>query len=82
MAKAQEDDVEKMEKGLLEGMIEAMADKHSQLDIRLNSLTLRLPGTRTGLVLNGTISLSVHMRDLTDQEKQALANHHVSMLKA
>jgi hypothetical protein len=77
-----ENAAEGLEKGLFEGLIEALADKHSQLDIRLNGLTLQIPGIRTGFVLSGTISLSVHMRDLTEEEKQALASHHMNLLKA
>jgi hypothetical protein len=62
------------ERGMFEGLIEALADKHSQLDLNFQKVSLRLPGMQQlGIELNGTITLSVHMRDLTDQEKEALA---------
>ena len=35
-----------------------------------------------GLELNGTISLKVHMRDLTEEEKKALASKNVAMATA
>ncbi len=66
---------------MFEGLIEALADKHSQLDIRLRGLTLKFPGIKEGIELTGTVSFSVHMRDLTDDEKKALAEHHVSLIK-
>ncbi|MEM0119969.1 MAG: hypothetical protein QW688_00795 [Thermoprotei archaeon] len=52
-------------------MIEALSDKHSQLDVRLQNVVLRMPGSRLGLEINGAISFAVHMRDLSDEEKQA-----------
>ncbi|PSN83272.1 hypothetical protein B9Q13_03605 [Candidatus Marsarchaeota G2 archaeon ECH_B_SAG-G16] len=73
--------VEQAEKGLFEGLIEALSDKHSQLDIRINGLTLSFEGIPLSIELNGMISLSVHMRDLTDEEKQAYVQHNVSSLK-
>ncbi|HXW66456.1 MAG TPA: hypothetical protein VEL82_01010 [Thermoplasmata archaeon] len=51
--------------------VEAIADRHGQMEIRLEHLSLRLPLIRESLELNGTISVSVHLRELTDKEKQA-----------
>ncbi len=74
-------DLADVEKGLLAGLIEALADKHSQVDLNFQKVSLRLPGMQQiGLELNGTVTLSVHMRDLTDQEKQALATKNVAMV--
>lgn len=52
-------------------LMEAISDRHGQMDIRLDHLSLRLPVIRESVELNGTITLTVHMRDLTDQEKEA-----------
>jgi|GEM_PF-556844 hypothetical protein len=71
-----------MERGLFEGLIEALADKHSQLDINFHHTGIKFPGIQQSLELNGTISISVHMRDLTDEEKRALSQRNVSMLAA
>jgi hypothetical protein len=59
------------ETNLFQDFVQAIADRHGQMDIRLEHLSLRLPLLKDSLELNGTISVSVHMRDLTDKEKQA-----------
>jgi len=81
LAMTSEKVVEKVEKGLFEGMIEALSGKHSQLDIKINGLTLSLGRVPLNVELNGTISLSVHMRNLTDEERQAYVQHNISSLK-
>jgi hypothetical protein len=71
------------EKGLLEGLIEALADKHSQVDLNFQKVRLSVPGIQElGVELSGTVTLSVHMRDLTDQEKQAFATKNVAMVSS
>jgi hypothetical protein len=76
-------EVADVEKGLFEGLIEALADKHSQLDLNFQKVSLRLPGVQQiGVELNGTVTLSVHMRDLTSDEKQALASKNIAMVSA
>ncbi len=59
------------ESNLFQDFVQAISDRHGQMDIRLDHLSLRLPLLKESLELNGTISVSVHMRDLTDKEKQA-----------
>ena len=79
--KAGESDIAEVEKGLFEGLIQALADKHSQLDLNFQKVSLRLPGMQQiGVELNGTVTLSVHMRELTDEEKQALAAKNIAMM--
>jgi hypothetical protein len=56
---------------LFQDFVQAIADRHGEMDIRLEHLSLRLPLLKESIELNGTISVSVHMRDLTDKEKQA-----------
>jgi hypothetical protein len=56
---------------LFQDFVQAIADRHGELDIRLEHLSLRLPMIRESLELNGTITVSVHMRELSDKEKQA-----------
>lgn len=69
------------ERGLFEGLIEALADKHSQLDLNFQRVSVRIPGMQQiGVELNGMVSLSVHMRDLTNEEKQAFASKNVAAL--
>lgn len=69
-------------KGLVEGLIAALSDKHSQLDIRLQGLTLSVGDSRLALRVSGTVSLAIHMRDLTESEKEAHAMANVARLQA
>jgi len=72
-----------LESGMVEGLIEALANKHAQLDINFDKTGVRILGMQQiGLELNGTISLKVHMRDLTEEEKKALASKNVAMATA
>ena len=78
--KSGESDIAGVEKNLFEGLIEALADKHSQLDLNFQKVNLSLPGMQQiGLQLDGTITLSVHMRELTNEEKQALSAKTVAL---
>jgi hypothetical protein len=77
------DNIADMEKGLFEGLIEALADKHSQLDLNFQNVSLRLPGIQQlGVELNGKLTLSVHMREMSEDEKEALAAKNVATLAA
>ena len=73
--------IAEVEKGLFEGLIEALADKHSQLDLNFQKVSLKLPGIQQiGVELNGIVTLSVHMRELSDQEKEAFAAKSVATI--
>jgi hypothetical protein len=73
---------EEVTKGLLEGVIDALTDKHSQLDLRLKGLTLNLGDSRLALKLSGDLSVSVHLRDLTTEEKAAHASSNVAAIRS
>jgi hypothetical protein len=73
---------EDVTKGLLEGVIDALSDKHSQVDLRLQGLTMSLGDSRLAVHLSGTVTLAVHLRDLTDAEKDAHATANVQRLRA
>jgi len=70
------------EKNLFEGLITALANKQSQVDLTFVRTNVRFPGTSVGMEITGTISLVVHMRDLTDEEKQILASKNVASMSA
>ena len=72
--------VEGMGKGLIEGLVEALADKHSQLDINFQNTFIRIPGLGASIELNGLITLTSHLRDLTDEEKQASAAKNIALM--
>lgn len=63
-----------------EHMIEAVDDHQVQLDIRLDGLSLHVPYVREEIELRGSMSVSVHLRHLTDVEKEAHASHTIKRL--
>jgi hypothetical protein len=72
---------EELESGLVEGLVEALANKHSQLDINFQKTGVRILGIpQVGVELNGVVTLTVHMRDLTEEEKRASAAKNVTMM--
>ena len=76
------DGTEEISKGLVEGIIEALSDKHSQVDLRLQDLTLSLGDSRLGLRLSGSLTLAVHLRELTDAEKDAHVQANIARIRA
>jgi hypothetical protein len=83
MSKRKDDEpssAERLEKGLFEGLIDALADKHSQLDLNFQKTSFKLPSMQASVEVNGLITLTVHMRDLTAEEKQASAAKNVAMM--
>jgi hypothetical protein len=43
---------------------------------------VRFPGTSFSVEINGTISMVVHMRELTDEEKSALVSKNVAIISS
>lgn len=76
------EDTEMISRGLFEGFIEALSDKHSQLDVRLQGLTLALGDSRFAVRLSGTVTVAIHMRELTDAEKDAHAATNIARMQA
>jgi hypothetical protein len=60
----------------------AMANQHGELDLRLEGVSLRLPFLPQPVELNGTVSLSFHVRELTVKERDARAAKDVRLLHA
>jgi hypothetical protein len=69
-----------VERGVIAGLLEALADKHSELDINLQKVTIKLPSMQVGVELDGLITVTVHMRNLTDDEKRASAAKNIGMM--
>jgi len=67
-------------KGPYEGLVNAIADKYTEFDINLQRVNVTLPRSGISLELNGLVSLTVHVRELTDDEKKASAAKNVSMM--
>jgi hypothetical protein len=55
----------------MDGFFEAMTDKLGEVDVRFENVELRWKGTPLGLELNGGLSMSIHFRDLSEDEKRA-----------
>ncbi len=66
--------------GFFEGLIESLADKHSQLDINFQKTNIKLPGIEKTLEIDGLVTLSVHVRELTEEEKKASSKKNVVLL--
>jgi hypothetical protein len=73
-------DVMGVGKGLLEGLIEALGDRHSQLDVNFQHTRITMPGSQIGFELNGVVTVTAHMRELTEDEKKASAERNVAMM--
>lgn len=69
-------------KGLVEGLIEALSNKHSQLDVRLQGLSVSVGDSRLAVRLSGTVSLAIHLRDLSDAEKEAHSVANIARIQA
>lgn len=63
----------------LEDLIEALQNKQSEIALNFHKTSIGIPRLRTTMELNGTISLTVHMRDLTDTEKEAYAQRSIAV---
>ena len=62
-------------------LVEALANKHSQLDINFQKTGVRILGMQQlGIELNGVVTFTVHMRDLTEDEKKASASKNVALM--
>jgi hypothetical protein len=73
---------EEMGKGFVEGLIEALSDKHGQLDVRFQNLSVSMGGTGLSVNLSGSIQVAVHMRDLADTEKDAHVRSNIAAMRA
>jgi hypothetical protein len=80
MSETQERITGGLDRGMLAGLLEALANKHSELDLNFQKVSVTLPNVRMSVELNGTITVSVHMRDMTEEETKALSAKRVEML--
>ena len=63
-----------------EGLMESLADKHSQLDIIFKKTNIRLPGMEKSFEIDGLVTFSVHVRDLTEEEKKSSSKKNLVMM--
>lgn len=62
-------------------MVEALSNRHGQLDIRLDRFSVRLPFGGE-IELSGAMTVSVHLRELSDRERKAHEGRQVHALSA
>ncbi|HTT34526.1 MAG TPA: hypothetical protein VLX64_03845 [Thermoplasmata archaeon] len=55
----------------LSGIVEALTDKQGQIDLRLDHVGVSIPGWPIGIELNGIVTVSVHLRELAEEERRA-----------
>ncbi len=65
---------------IMEGILGALSDKHSQLDINLQGMSMKFPTLGMSVECNGIITLTAHIRDITEDEKKASASKNVAMM--
>lgn len=77
---SQSKSVADVEKSLFAGILEALSDKHAQLDINLQGMSIRSPKTGLALELDGLATVTCHLREMTDGEKKASAARNVALM--
>ncbi len=65
---------------LFQDWMMAMANHQGKLDLRLEGVSLKLPYIPQPLEVNGTVSISFHLRDLTDRERDAHIDKEIRAL--
>jgi len=68
------------EKSVFEGILEALSDKHSQIDINLQGMTVKSLRTGITVELNGLVTVTCHIREMTEGEKKASAARNVALM--
>ena len=68
------------EKSMVEGILEALADRHSQLDINFQGMSVKFPSVGMSVECTGLVTLTAHVRDITDEEKKASATKNVALM--
>jgi len=69
-------------RGLVEGVIDALTDKHSQVDLHLRDITLSLGNTRLTVRPSGSVTVAVPLRELSNDEKAAHSASTVSRFRS
>jgi hypothetical protein len=69
-----------IEKSLLAGFLEALSDKHAQVDINLQGMSIKSPRTGLSVELDGLVTINCHIRELTEGEKKASAARNVALM--
>ena len=69
-----------VEKSLFAGVLEALSDKHAQIDIKLQGMSVKSPRTGLTVELDGLVTVTCHIREMTESEKKASAARNVALM--
>jgi len=62
-------------------IVEALSNRQGEVDVRLDRLAVRLPFGGQ-VELSGSVSVSVHLRPLTERERKAREGRQIRVLSA
>ncbi|MFZ0698595.1 MAG: hypothetical protein WAN74_00120 [Thermoplasmata archaeon] len=65
------------ESGPILDVVNALADREGELEIRLEDFSIHLPMVPEGIRLDGTLFISLRMRELSEEEKRAHSDRAV-----
>ena len=68
------------ERSIVSELVAALSDKHTQVDINLQGMNVRFPNTGMSVEFDGLVTITSHVRDMTDDEKKASATKNVALM--
>jgi len=68
------------EKSMVAELLGALSDKHTQIDINLQGMNVRFPNTGMSVEFDGLVTITSHVRDMTDDEKKASASKNIALM--
>ena len=69
-----------MRETMITGLVDALNDKHGQLDIDLKDVEIEMINAKVGVRMSGTLTVSMHFREMDDREKRAQVDAQVARL--
>ncbi|MCI4365666.1 MAG: hypothetical protein L3K10_06370 [Thermoplasmata archaeon] len=79
---ANSDRSERKGANLFQDWVNAMSNQYGEVDVRLEDISVKLPFIPEAVRLNGTVTLSFHLRELSAKEKDARVAKEVRLLHA
>jgi hypothetical protein len=77
---AQSKSAAEVEKSLFDGILGTLSGKHSQFDINLQRMSVKFPNIGMSVDLDGLVTVTCHVRDMTEDEKKASAARNVALM--
>jgi hypothetical protein len=67
---------------LFQDWVTAMSNQRGEMDVRLENITFKLPFIPEPVELNGSVTVSFHLRELSPKEREARVAKEVRLLHA